>query len=168
MDMVITPRRQGILNERRFFEIINNAISRGDVPSWMKVCRRATKAEDLAGVDGFVTISSIKSDEDIYDVPFQVKSSQAGVVDQLKKDPIFWKQDLRFFVIHGALSDEYVLEEFIKEIQRVRMHNFRYELIIARTKEMRWTKPKGWVEPVVIPRAPWWSRLSNFIRSFFE
>jgi hypothetical protein len=168
MDMVTSPRTQGVLNERRFFEIINSAIAKGDVPSWMKVCRRATKEEDLAGVDGFVTISSIKSGEELYDVPFQVKSSQAGVVDQLKKDPIFWKQDLRFFVIHGALPDDYVLEEFIKEIQRVRMHNLRFELIIARTKEVRWTKPKNWVEPAITSRTTWWTRLSNFIRGFFE
>jgi hypothetical protein len=168
MDMVTSPRRQGVLNEERFFEVINSAIADGCVPLWMKSCRRASKQEDLAGVDGFVTIASNKSDEDLYDVPFQVKSSKDGVIEQLKKDPIFWKEDLRFFIVHPAMEDSFILEGFIKEIRRVRMHNHRFRHIIARTKEERWMKPKGWVKPAIEVRTSWWKRLINRIRSFYK
>lgn len=125
MNMDTDPRLQGIINETRFFTIIEDVIAEGRAPEWFYSIRRATRYEDMAGVDGFAKIYSIRSSECLI-VPFQIKSSYEGVIDQLQKDRVFWLDSLRFFIINPHVSDDWVARIFFKELENIRKKNERF------------------------------------------
>ena len=123
MDVDIDPHLQGIINERRFFTIIENVIAEGRAPQWFYSIRRATREEDIAGIDGFAKLRSIRNPEEYLVVPFQIKSSYEGVLYQLQKDRVFWLDSLRFFIINPRSTDEKIARIFFKELEDIRKSN---------------------------------------------
>ena len=130
MDMVTDPRLQGVINENRFFEVIKTAIREGRAPAWFYSIRQANAQEDRAGIDGFAKIICSRDRRIIVTVPFQIKSSDHGIIEQLKKNRVFWLDHLRFFVSHPDMKDKFIERTFFEELQKIRKRDERFYRLI--------------------------------------
>lgn len=130
MDMETSPLDQGMLNESRFFDIIEEVIGDGKAPKWLYSIRRANRDEDNAGVDGFVKIRQRHNPDELIVVPFQLKSSYAGVLEHLKQNRLFWLDALRYFIINPDIPDGRVARTFFNELETIHKNRERFDRLM--------------------------------------
>ena len=124
------PQVQGILNESRFFAIIEDVIGEGRAPQWLYSIRRANQDEDNAGVDGFVKIRQRYNPEALLVVPFQLKSSYSGVLEHLKQNRLFWLDALRYFIINPDMNDDRIARVFFNELETIHKNRERFDRLM--------------------------------------
>ncbi len=130
MNMETSPLDQGMLNESRFFDIIEEVIVKGRAPEWLYSVRRANRDEDNAGVDGFVKIRQRYNPNELLVVPFQVKSSYGGVLEHLKQHRLFWLDALRYFIINPDVDDRRVARIFFNELETIHKNRERFDRLM--------------------------------------
>lgn len=112
---------QGFVNEDRFFDTVEQAIFAGLASDWLYSVRRATRAEDSLGIDGFAYIRNTRGE--ICRVPFQVKSSHHGIYRHYQDYQIFWMDRLPYFVINPDVRGSIIIQKFFDELRGIRLRN---------------------------------------------
>lgn len=171
-------RRQGILNEERFFRVLREAEDQGKLPDWIVDLRRAARYEDQAGVDGLVLLQEVNSEE-IWKVPFQIKSSTKGVNVHKQKNSVFWMDDLRYFIIHPRMTDEEITGDFVKKMTAIHRRKERFPRVLALLEERRLLelerekkKEQRMAPAINASRQPvrisWWQKPLHILQKIFR
>lgn len=115
----LAAAEKGGSNELRFFSAFQAPVWRP--PFWYIDCRRATRDEDRAGVDAFVSI-------DAGVIPVQIKSSFEG----LRRDALHYGHEHCIIVVSSRMSPEEIRSKSIDLFYRWRGKLIRTQRAKAR------------------------------------